>query len=944
MSWAKFYTYTPDPTKAGTIDQSNFPVLVKVTHNDLRTIPNGGLVTDGTKDIAFYSDAGGITLLKFERVFYDAVAGTIWAWVKQATLSHTAGIPFYMLYGNPAIVSDLSDPTNVWDANFKAVYHFGDGTTLSVADSTSNANTLTNVAVATPGTGPAGGAVTLNGTTQYLHKLTAPVTAWPLTISALFNPTAAADAAIVSLCTQSAANVVGEMTQRNASQFVRASNGAANAATSTAYSTAAWNHATARFVTTTSRFIHLNGAAGVQNVTSIAFVAPDDISIGDRFANSVHNNFFGGSVGEVRISNIDRGADYAIAEYNSLTSPSTFAVESGPSVFVITASITTQPSTSLTSGGTFAQKPVVTLSDNTFTGNVVATLATGSGSLTNATVAAVAGVATFTNLTVTGDGGSYTLTFTPAGVSPVTSNAFSVIGANTAAAQAAIAAMGSNATVPFFYEYRLNTTAVAGGVTAWDDAVGTLGGRTPGIQLAQAGAAGLRGTLGTGITFASASSQCLVSGQDARLAFDAVTPLYLFICAKATGNGPVAGIVSNPTSATAYPFGLIQPAAGNWKANVAATGAGDTFAPDTGTAIDSNIRVLGMGKTTHYVGPSAQGTGNEEWMLLNAGRQQQTFTVVPVATTVAGGDKLTVGRLGPLYADATIYAMCVYSGTAPKTAFNAWNAYCIAQFGAVPDTSKTRTLLFHCPSLGTGFLGADELTYVIGTGTGSPPYLASRLNTGPGTWLARGLDVLDPHSFIHGVNGRDLQQMIDLFPLEVLPLIDTYRGSLGAIVQWEISNAILKYSWTGAQALAKTAEYTALVRAQGLPCPLVTCIDRTTWYTPFSTGALNANGQAVLDWHTGVRGSAAGGTYHDGLIDIALDNAFVTNRAGSHACTDLTYFNADGGHCSPTGYTLMAPYIKNFFDNNPTILNLTVDDSGDSGTMMRMMRSRRRAV
>jgi hypothetical protein len=649
----------------------------------------------------------------------------------------------------------------------------------------------------------------------------------------------------------------------------------------------------------------------------------DDISIGDRFANSVHNNFFGGSIAEVRISNIDRGADYAIATYNSLTSPSTFAVESGPTAVVTTASITTQPSTSITSGGTFAQVPVVTLSDNTFTGNCVATLATGTGSLTNATVACVAGVATFTNLTVTGDGGSYTLTFTVSGVTPVTSNAFSVIGAYTAAAQAAIAAMGSNATVPMFYEYRLNTTAVAGGVTAWDDAVGTLGGRTPGIQLAQAGAAGLRGTLGTGITFAAASSQCLVSGQDARLAFDATTPLYLFVCAKASGNGPVAGIVANPTSATTYPLGLIQPASGNWKANVAPTGSGDTFAPDTGTAIDSNIRVLGIGKTTHYVGPSAQGTGNEEWLMFNAGRQEQAFTVVPVATTVASGLKLTVARLGALYVDATVYAMCVYSGTSPKTAFNAWNAYCIAQFGATPDTSKIRTLLFHCPSLGTGFLGSDELTYAIGTGTGAPPYIASRRTTGPGSWLARGLDVADGHSFIHGVNGRDLQQMIDLFPLEVLPMLDGYRGSPGVIVQWEISNAILKYSWTGAQALAKTAEYTDLVRQQGWKCPLVTCIDRTTWYTPFSTGAINANGQSVLDWHTGVRASAAGGIYHDGLIDVALDNAFVTNRAGSHACTDLTYYNADGGHCSPTGYTLMAPYIKDFFDANPTLLALS---------------------
>jgi hypothetical protein len=273
MSWSKYYTYTPDATKAGTIDQSNFVIPVKVTHNDLRTIANGGLVNDGTKDIAFYSDTGATSLMKFERVYYDPVGGTIWAWVKVATLSHTAGIPFYMFYGNAAISSDQSDRPNTWDANFVGVYHGGDASTLSLNDSTSNANHLTNVG-ATLGTSPIGAAFTLNGTSQYLHKLTAPVTAWPITISALFNPTAAADAAIVSMCTQSAANVVAEMTQRNTSSLVRASNGAANAATATSYNTGAWNHSTARFVSTTSRFIHLNGAAGVQNTTSIAFVTP----------------------------------------------------------------------------------------------------------------------------------------------------------------------------------------------------------------------------------------------------------------------------------------------------------------------------------------------------------------------------------------------------------------------------------------------------------------------------------------------------------------------------------------------------------------------------------------------------------------------------------------------------------------------------------------------
>ncbi|MGH7619159.1 MAG: beta strand repeat-containing protein, partial [Gemmatimonadaceae bacterium] len=56
---------------------------------------------------------------------------------------------------------------------------------------------------------------------------------------------------------------------------------------------------------------------------------------------------------------------------------------------------------------------------------VTAAIATGTGTLTNATVAAVNGVATFSNLHVNGVG-PFTLTFTAAGLTSATSNSFSV--------------------------------------------------------------------------------------------------------------------------------------------------------------------------------------------------------------------------------------------------------------------------------------------------------------------------------------------------------------------------------------------------------------------------------------------------------------------------------------------------------------------------------------
>ena len=78
-------------------------------------------------------------------------------------------------------------------------------------------------------------------------------------------------------------------------------------------------------------------------------------------------------------------------------------------------------------------QPVVRVVDGSgnaiasFTSNVVAAIASGTGTLSGTTtVAAVAGVATFTNLVITGTAGAFTLRFTPVGLTAVTSNTLTI--------------------------------------------------------------------------------------------------------------------------------------------------------------------------------------------------------------------------------------------------------------------------------------------------------------------------------------------------------------------------------------------------------------------------------------------------------------------------------------------------------------------------------------
>jgi len=94
--------------------------------------------------------------------------------------------------------------------------------------------------------------------------------------------------------------------------------------------------------------------------------------------------------------------------------------------------IATQPPTSVASGVAMTTPPVVKVVDsggNVVTSNystVTATVTSGIYSLSNPTAAAVAGTATFSGLALNAPVGSYTLTFTAVGLTPIISNLVSV--------------------------------------------------------------------------------------------------------------------------------------------------------------------------------------------------------------------------------------------------------------------------------------------------------------------------------------------------------------------------------------------------------------------------------------------------------------------------------------------------------------------------------------
>ena len=108
---------------SGTAPLNNFPVLVSIVDNDLRSTANGGNVenTNGFDVIFTLGDCASI--LSHDLEYYDPVTGELNVWVQLPLVNHNTDTPFFMFYGNNTVAADQSS-TNIWtDVNYDGVWH-----------------------------------------------------------------------------------------------------------------------------------------------------------------------------------------------------------------------------------------------------------------------------------------------------------------------------------------------------------------------------------------------------------------------------------------------------------------------------------------------------------------------------------------------------------------------------------------------------------------------------------------------------------------------------------------------------------------------------------------------------------------------------------------------------------------------------------------------------
>jgi hypothetical protein len=168
MPQTNYKVYTVNSAQV-TGSHPDFPgLLPAAADNDLRTIANGGHVYSAAgDDFRTFSSGSLVTSTPLEVANFDASTGAKEIYSKISSLATSATVA--LAYGDSSLSAGSS--TSVWSDNFAAVYHFGSNGSLSLNDSSPNGNNLTGVNTPTSGAGQYGGGIAVaSASSQYAYK------------------------------------------------------------------------------------------------------------------------------------------------------------------------------------------------------------------------------------------------------------------------------------------------------------------------------------------------------------------------------------------------------------------------------------------------------------------------------------------------------------------------------------------------------------------------------------------------------------------------------------------------------------------------------------------------------------------------------------------------------------------------------------------------------
>lgn len=326
--------YTIDHTKVPNTSRTNFTVLVSSTDVGFKTVANSGhinntVVNNGQTvpaDLIFSTTASCTSLTSWNVEHYVATTGEIQAWVLVPTLSFASDTVIWACYGKVSVVAFQGGAAGAaYDAATVAVYHLPNGTVLSGADWSANANTGT-ITGAVAGVGKIDGGSDMDVDNISAAHIAA-LDSVNITVSAWIKT---ADAGVAESIIDRDNHTSDRSYQfRMASgklQFIPflagGNDGIAGAVT---INDNVFHFLVATYDGTTAR----QYVDGVADGTNAAFggnlnsAAGIGIVLGDAAGTGGQN--FVGIIDEAKQVNVARSADWVVTEFNNQSNPGTFA-------------------------------------------------------------------------------------------------------------------------------------------------------------------------------------------------------------------------------------------------------------------------------------------------------------------------------------------------------------------------------------------------------------------------------------------------------------------------------------------------------------------------------------------------------------------------------------------------------------------------------------------
>jgi RHS repeat-associated protein len=331
---------------AGSSNLTNFPVLISLSSDS-----NLVSYAQTTGNDILFTDSSGTNKLNHEIEKYVSSTGQLIAWVQVPTVSVSANTVIYMYYGN-ASAGNQQNPTGAWDSNYKAVFHFANGTGLNTNDSTSNADNAMAGSGVSAVTGEIGGGAGLNGTTtgalsfsQALNSSTFTVEAWVYTTA--LDPAEEGQPFFYQGTGSSDVGTTCGAYGSNGSNAVGAffyAGGAGVGSAQNVWPINQWVHV----VCVSNNLALTIYVSGVSVATGTGGAAPSNNPsyMGKWYNFSSAARYLDGNIDEVRVSNIARSAGWIATEYNNQSSPSTFysvGSQQNDSGNTVTITVTTAP-------------------------------------------------------------------------------------------------------------------------------------------------------------------------------------------------------------------------------------------------------------------------------------------------------------------------------------------------------------------------------------------------------------------------------------------------------------------------------------------------------------------------------------------------------------------------------------------------------------------------